>query len=109
MLLCGNLSDLLFGGMPRFIVVRAAAAVPLLKRPLEEFYNCTQHGTLPPSMLGRILVRAYYRGTPMPPPTVHGAGGAHDEAVFDLDDPQPLNAHLLAGLQGQPNPNAAYE
>jgi asparagine synthetase B (glutamine-hydrolysing) len=45
----------------------------------------------------------------MPPPAVCGAGGALDQAVFDLHDPQPLNAHLIAGLQGQPNPNAAYE
>jgi asparagine synthase (glutamine-hydrolysing) len=108
-LLCGNLSDLLFGGMPRFIVVKAAAALPLLKRLLEEFYNCTQNGTRPASLLGRLLARAYHGGTPMPPPVVRGAAGAPDPAVFDLDDPQPLNAHLIAGLQGQPNPNAAYE
>ena len=46
MLLCGNLSDLLFAGMPRFIVPRTASSLPAVRAPLEEFYNCTQSWTM---------------------------------------------------------------
>ena len=106
MLMCGNLSDLIFAGMPRFVVPRAAASLPLLKAPLEEFYNCTQSGTPPSSLLGRFLTTAYFRTLPLPPPTVLGAGRGVEPVRFDLDHPQPLNKLLLDNLNGQPNPNA---
>ena len=109
MLLCGNLSDLLFAGMPRFIVPKAAASLPLLKGALEEFYNCTQSGTPPSSLLGRLLTGAYFKGMPLPPPRVLGAGRGVDPVRFDLGHPQPLNKLLLDNLNGQPNPNATYE
>ena len=109
MLLCGNLSDLLFAGMPRFIVPRTASSLPALKAPLEEFYNCTQSGRLPASLLGRLLTKAYFRSMPLPPPRVLGVTAEVELARFDLSHPEPLNKLLLEGLHGQPNPNATYE
>ena len=109
MLLCGNLSDLLFAGMPRFIVPRAATSLPMLKSPLEEFYNCTQSGRQPASLLGRLLTKAYFRSIPLPPPRVLGATQEVELTQFDLSHPEPLNKLLLEGLHGHPNPNATYE
>ena len=109
MLLCGNLSDLIFAGMPRFIVPKAAAGLPLLKGALEEFYNCTQSGTRPSSLLGRLLTTAYFRTMPLAPPTVLGHDGGVEQTHFDLSHPEPLNKLLLDNLNGQPNPNATYE
>jgi asparagine synthase (glutamine-hydrolysing) len=109
MLLCGNLSDLLFAGMPRFIVPRAATSLPFLKSALEEFYNCTQSGRLPSSLLGRLLTKAYFHSMPLAPPRVLGVTEEVDLARFDLSHPEPLNKLLIDNLNGQPNPNAAYE
>jgi asparagine synthase (glutamine-hydrolysing) len=108
-LLCGNLADLLFGGMPRFKVVHAAAHFRWLGPALEEFYNCTQTGHRPASACARLFTQAYYRKMPTSVPTVRDAHAALEYTRFDLKSNDPLNALLVAGLQGQPNPNATCE
>lgn len=108
-LFCGNLSDLLFGGMPRFLVVQMAARLPRLSPSLEEFYNCTQNGAPPQSLLGRCFARLYYRNTPLAAPSVIGAVNGREYTRFRSRSAEPLNEILIAGLQGEPNPNATCE
>ena len=108
-LFCGNLADLLLGGMPRFMVVQAAAQRRWIARPLEEFYNSTQNGHEPKSLLGRLLARLYYRKQPMQPPKVLHAESRREYTRFSFHSGDPLNELLIAGLQGQPNPNATCE
>ena len=108
-LLYGQMSDVLFGGMPRHLVVKAAAEFPWLRRPLADFYDYTQTGRRPSSWLGRLLVRMYYRGRATPPARVLDAprdGGASKGLVLAPD--QPLNALLLDSSR-TPTETAAME
>ena len=101
LLLTGYYSDYLFGGMPRHKLVKAAA-MPLLSRPIEEFYRFTQTGEMPDSLFGRSLVRLYFRGKDYPPPTVIGANGFPALDPLRCSNGQPLNTHLRSQIFANP-------
>ena len=108
LLLYGDLADLLFGGMPRHLLIKAASELPLARRAASEFYDYTQSGAPPRSLVAQLLVTAYYRGRrPIRP----RAPLAQDLAGCDslrLSPCEPLNCALLAGA-GQPSTAAALE
>ncbi|MFZ0255182.1 MAG: asparagine synthetase B [Gammaproteobacteria bacterium] len=62
----GYLSDNLFGGMPRHLIVKAATTLPVFKTALWEFFDYTQSGRVPVSMGGRLLVHGYFRSGLVP-------------------------------------------
>jgi asparagine synthase (glutamine-hydrolysing) len=97
LLLTGYYSDYLFGGMPRHKLVKAAA-LPLLARPIEEFYRFTQTGQMPDSLLGRSLVKLYFRGKSYPPPSVIGSSGFPILDLLRGGDRDPLNEHLRSQI-----------
>ena len=95
----GQNADRLFAGMPRYSLVKAAIDLPSFRKPLVEFYNCTQFGKEPCTLLAKLLVMAYYRGRRTRPAHVQGAAPlAGDEGLL-LASVEPLNAALLASLK----------
>jgi asparagine synthase (glutamine-hydrolysing) len=109
LVLYGHLADILFAGMPRHLLVKLASDLPPLRGPITEFYDYTQIGTLPRSLLGRLLVAIYYRGRQTPPPRALGASAGAADKGLDLAASEPLNTSLLAGLAGSPTEVAAME
>ena len=113
LLLCGNLSDLLFAGMPRFVVPRAATRLPLLKGALEEFYNCSQNGTPPASPLGQTPHQGLFRDRPagaadgagrLPRPRAravrsHSPAAPEQAAARQSERPAESERHLRAPLR----------
>ncbi|HEU4625409.1 MAG TPA: asparagine synthetase B [Steroidobacteraceae bacterium] len=108
LVLYGHMSDVLFGGMPRHLLIKMAATLPFARAPLTEFYNYTQTGVMPESLAARMLMAAYYRGRCVRPPRVLGAVSAADEAFLHLAEEEPLNTALLEALQ-HPTEVAAME
>jgi asparagine synthase (glutamine-hydrolysing) len=97
--LYGQLSDVLFAGMPRHLLVKAAGDLPWLSRPIADFYDYTQTGKAPATLLGRLLVGGYYRGRQTPPPKVLGAPPAAGGKGLALADLEPLNVSLLESVR----------
>jgi asparagine synthase (glutamine-hydrolysing) len=106
--LYGHLADVLFGGMPRHMLIKLASELPLMRDPIVGFYDFTQTGVPPRSTLGRLLVAAYYRGRNVPPPAVTTDEQLPDEAHLHLSPHDPLNTALLAAL-GHPTEVSAME
>jgi asparagine synthase (glutamine-hydrolysing) len=79
-------ADYLFGGMPRYRLLRMREVLPWLHTPLTEIYQLTQTGIAPRSWLGRLGKHLLYRGRRASPPAVHGAGGparVRDDIALD--------------------------
>jgi asparagine synthase (glutamine-hydrolysing) len=102
LVMTGFFSDNLFGGMPRHKLVKAATTAPLLGHTIEEFYRFTQTGEEPRSMLGRSLVKLYFRGQDYPPPTVIGANGFPVMDRLACGKSEPLNEHLRSHIFNHP-------
>ncbi len=108
LMMYGHMADVLFGGMPRHLLIRAASQLPLMRRPLVEFYDYTQTGAHPSSWLGRLLVATYFRGQHASPPAVRGVRYQAGGKQLKLESEQPLNAALLKAA-GQPTEISAME
>jgi asparagine synthase (glutamine-hydrolysing) len=102
------LSDVLFAGMPRHLLVKAAGDLPWLSKPIADFYDYTQTGKAPATLLGRFLVGAYYRGRQTPPAKVLGASAAAGGKGLALAEIEPLNVTLLESVK-YPTEVAAME
>lgn len=109
LMLYGQLADVLFAGMPRHLLIKAASTYRWLRDPIGEFYGYTQTGARPRSPAGRLLVAGYFRGRQTHPPQVLGASAAGAGKTLDLASHEPLNAALLASLAAGPTEVAAME
>ena len=98
-LLTGMGADLLFGGMPRHKVLWMAEKLPQLSKHLLDFFMSTQTGQMPSSWLSRIFMRAYYRGSLIPPPSVLNAPACEMPELIAEPGPEFLNRCLM--LDGQ--------
>src|SRR5690606_18423642 len=96
--LYGHMADMLFGGMPRHMLIKLATDWRIVRGSMLEFYDFTQSGKRPRSIVGRLLVAAYLRGnrvqTPSPLGEFEMAPGKHASA----DGPEALNEMLLRSL-----------
>jgi asparagine synthase (glutamine-hydrolysing) len=99
MVLYGHLSDMLFAGMPRHMLVQAASNFTWFRKPLTDFYDYTQTGKTPESLLGMLLVRLYYHKLPTPPAQVKGILASIAKKGLVLARAEPLNISLLAELE----------
>jgi asparagine synthase (glutamine-hydrolysing) len=106
--LYGHMADVLFGGMPRHMLIKLAASMPFVRRPLVEFYDYTQTGALPRTTLGKTLVAIYFRGRHSADARVLGDAGAVAEARLHLAASEPLNTALLEAIR-HPTEVAAIE
>ena len=72
-LMTGLGADMLFGGMPRHLVVQTAFRFPALRKTLQEFLQYSVAGLPPRTLLGKLLTFAYHKGKTYPWPRVTGA------------------------------------
>lgn len=94
--------DGLFAGLPRHRLVDLGMRLPLMRKPLEEFYDFTFRSVEPQSLRGRALRSAYFRGTHYPAPRVIGASPLPDFQGFPRGGEQPLSNFLRNGFLVQP-------
>jgi asparagine synthase (glutamine-hydrolysing) len=99
LVLYGHLSDMLFAGMPRHILVHAASNLPWLRKPFTNLYDYTQSGKMPESLLGMLLVRLCYRARATPPARVQGIPELTMDKGLVLAQTEPLNHALLVALE----------
>ena len=98
LVLYGNLADKLFAGMPRHLLVKAASDFSWFRAPLVDFYDYTQTGKEPNTVMGKLLVGIYYRGRQTPPLHVQGAHALARKKGLTLASVEALNTSLLASL-----------
>lgn len=94
--------DGLFAGLPRHRLVDLGIRLPMLRGPLEEFYDFTFRGIEPRSLAGRLLKSAYFRGKDFPAPEVVGAAPLPEFPGFPRGSDQPLSNFLRSGFLAQP-------
>lgn len=94
--------DGLFAGLPRHRLVDLGLRLPMLRRPLEEFYDLTFRSVEPESLPGRVLRSAYFRGRDFPAPAVIGAAPLPAFTGFPHGGGQPLSNFLRSGFLVQP-------
>lgn len=111
-IISGQGADSLFGGMPRYKLLwlmKPLLKIPLLRRPLTEFYNRTQLGLKPASLLGRALDWIYYRGKLPEVPTIINAKLPAPITLPPLA-PEFVNINMARGFQkGQCSDFPKYE
>ena len=95
----GHLADILFGGMPRHVLVHLATSTPFFRQGVLDLYDYSQTGAAPKSLLGNLLVRGYYHGRRTPPPRLLSASFPAAESRLHLAQAQPLNTMLLESLK----------
>jgi asparagine synthase (glutamine-hydrolysing) len=94
--------DGLFAGLPRHRLVDLGMRFPLVRGPLEEFYDFTFRSIEPRSLAGRMLRSAYFRGKDFPAPAVVGAASFPRFPGFPRGGDQPLSNFLRSGFLVQP-------
>jgi asparagine synthase (glutamine-hydrolysing) len=93
-LLGGHMADILMGGMPRHLLVRLAHLIPLGRGPLTDLFQYTRTGQPPRTALGKILLRAYFRGGIFAPPRVFGVAEMPIADDIFVPGPEPLTQFL---------------
>lgn len=91
-------ADGLFAGMPKYRLLWLANRLPMLRRGLEEFYNLTQSGIKPTTLLGRLFDYLKYRGQVPHVPNIDGAVFP-DPSAFPEPGPELINRAAAHGLQ----------
>jgi asparagine synthase (glutamine-hydrolysing) len=94
--------DGLFAGLPRHRLVDLGMRYPIVRRPLEEFYDYTFRSVEPTSPFGRMLRSGYFRGKDFPAPVVAGAASLPAFPGFPHGGDQPLSNFLRRGFLIQP-------
>ena len=82
-------ADLLFGGMPRHILIAMSMRAPVLRSPLMALYQLTQTGQPPQGLAAKALAWKAFRGHNFEPPAISGAG-----AATKVVEPRDLNRYL---------------
>jgi asparagine synthase (glutamine-hydrolysing) len=108
-ILTGDQADSLFGGMPKHLIANIAFRLPIFRKPLSDFYNYTQMGTIPRSIFGKALITSYFKGTILPESNVIGAQWNPPKSSLLRASYQPLNEYLKKGLNYGGNHYYAYD
>jgi asparagine synthase (glutamine-hydrolysing) len=90
--------DGLFAGLPRHRLVDLSVKYPMLRKPLEEFFDYTFRSVEPRTLAGRALRRAYFRGKDFPAPQVLGTAPLPPYTGFPRGGEQPLTNFLKRGF-----------
>jgi asparagine synthase (glutamine-hydrolysing) len=90
--------DGLFAGLPRHRLVDLSVKYPMLRKPLEEFFDYTFRSVEPRTLAGRALRQAYFRGKDFPAPRVLGTSPLAPYTGFPRGGEQPLTNFLKRGF-----------
>jgi len=90
--------DGLFAGLPRHRLVDLSVKYPMLRRPLEEFFDYTFRSVEPRTLAGRALKKAYFRGREFPAPQVLGTPPLPPYTGFPRGGDEPLTNFLKRGF-----------
>ena len=90
--------DGLFAGLPRHRLVDLGVKYPLMRGPLEEFFDYTYRSVEPRTLAGRALKKAYFRGREFPAPQVLGTPPLAPFPGFPRGGDQPLTNFLKRGF-----------
>jgi asparagine synthase (glutamine-hydrolysing) len=90
--------DGLFAGLPRHRLVDLSVKYPILRKPLEEFFDYTFRSVEPRSLGGQALKKAYFRGKEFPAPQVIGTPPLAPYTGFPRGGDQPLTNFLKRGF-----------
>jgi hypothetical protein len=85
--------------MPKYKILSYVTKAKVLKHPFEEFYNLTQIGVKPRSLLGRSLDILYFRGTVPPVPKVKGTTYIPEPIGFPSVKKEFVNEMLVNSFQ----------
>ncbi len=97
--LYGHMADMLFGGMPRHLLIKMARDWRIARHSILELYDYTQTGQAPRSVLGRLLLAAHLRGPRIDPPRPLGNFERSSNTKVKADNAEALNESLLHGLE----------
>lgn len=98
-LFTGAAADGLFAGMPKHKILWLMHLLPMLRYPLGEFYNLTQSGRKPDSLLGKLLDRLYFKSTVPEVPHVSGSHFSPDTLQFPPNSREFVNEVLCGVFQ----------
>jgi asparagine synthase (glutamine-hydrolysing) len=108
--LSGQGSDSLFGGMPRYKLLRIMDRLPFIRPSLREFYELVTRGLSPRRALARLMKRAYYRDGFSPVPSILGSDYAVGPALLPTPGREFVNRAMAGGFQaGQSLDAPKYE
>jgi asparagine synthase (glutamine-hydrolysing) len=94
--------DGLFAGLPRHRLVDLGVKYPVVRKPLEEFFDYTYRSVEPRTFAGRALKKAYFRGREFPAPQVLGTPPLAPFPGFPREGDQPLTNFLKRGFMVLP-------
>ena len=90
--------DGLFAGLPRHRLVDLSVKYPIMRKPLEEFFDYTFRSVEPATLGGQALKKAYFRGKEFPAPQVIGTPPLAPYTGFPRGGDQPLTNFLKRGF-----------
>ena len=90
--------DGLFAGLPRHRLVDLSVKYPVVRGPLEEFFDYTFRSVEPRTPAGRALKKAYFRGREFPAPQILGTPPLAPYTGFPRGGDQPLTEFLKRGF-----------
>jgi asparagine synthase (glutamine-hydrolysing) len=109
-LFSGQGADSLFAGMPRYKLLWLMQRLPFPRQYSTEFYNLTQLGLKPRSVVGKALDWAYFQGKVPDVPTVLGARNVPEPIELPPMRSQFVNLMMARGFQsGQCQDMSKYE
>ena len=109
-LFSGQGADSLFGGMPRYKLLWLMQRLPFPRKYFTEFYNLTQLGLKPRSVVGKALDWAYFQGKVPDVPKILRARGLPAPIELPPMSSQFVNMMMARGFQlGQCQDMPKYE
>ncbi|MDX1394733.1 MAG: asparagine synthase-related protein [Gemmatimonadota bacterium] len=108
--LSGQGSDSLFGGMPRYRLLDLLDRLPFLRGSLAEFYDLATNGIPPQRPLSRLMRRLYFGHGITPVPEIRGSDYAAPRKTLTGFGPEFVNRAMAEGYQvGQAADTIKYE
>ncbi len=71
-LFSGQAADSLFAGMPKYKLIWLTKILPMFRTSFEEFYNLTQLGLAPKTIVAKLLAHLKFKNTLALPPRIKG-------------------------------------
>jgi hypothetical protein len=84
------------------MLVRLANLIPLARAPLADLFQYARAGQPPTTLLGKILLRRYFRGGICPPPRVLGVAEMPLADEISVPGPEPLTHFLHRAAVSDP-------